>query len=138
MLGVDPKSGKPLSVRLGRFGPMAQIGTVEDEEKPQFASLLPGQSIDSITFEEALELFQLPRKLGSYEGEEVEVNSGRFGPYVRFGKSFVSLEKREDIFDVTLDRAIELIKGKQKADAPIANYQGLEVTKGVGRFGPFY
>lgn len=137
VLGVDPKSGKPLSVRLGRFGPMAQIGTVEDEEKPQFASLLPGQSIDSITFEEALELFQLPRKLGSYEGEEVEVNSGRFGPYVRFGKSFVSLEKGEDIFDVTLDRAIELIKGKQKADAPIANYQGLEVTKGVGRFGPF-
>src|SRR5690606_27718672 len=137
ILGVDPKSGRQLSVRLGRFGPMVQIGTADEEEKPQFASLLPEQSIDSVTFEEALDLFKLPKQLGSYEGEEIEVNSGRFGPYVRFGKKFISLEKGEDLFEVTLERAIELIKQKQQADAPIATYKGLDVTKGKGRFGPF-
>ncbi|TRZ43225.1 type I DNA topoisomerase [Robertkochia solimangrovi] len=137
VLGTDPESGKQLSVRLGRFGPMAQIGTADDEEKPRFASLLPDQSIDTITFEEALDLFKLPRKLGTYEGEDVEVNVGRFGPYVRFGKSFVSLAKGEDIFDVNMDRAVELIKAKAKAEAPIATYKGEEVTKGKGRFGPF-
>nr|WP_299387813.1 type I DNA topoisomerase [Allomuricauda sp.] len=137
VLGVDPKSGRQVAARLGRFGPMVQIGTVEEEEKPLFASLLPEQSISTITFEEAMDLFQLPRKLGEYEGEEVEANVGRFGPYVRFGKKFISLDKGESAFDVDLDRAIELIKAKQKADAPIANYEGKEVTKGVGRFGPF-
>ena len=137
VLGVDPKTGRQVSVRLGRFGPMVQIGTVDEEEKPQFASLLPEQSLGSITFEEAMELFQLPRKLGVYQGEEVEANVGRYGPYVRFGKKFISLDQGESAFDVDLDRAIELIKAKQKADAPIANYEGLEVTKGKGRFGPF-
>ncbi|UOB18693.1 type I DNA topoisomerase [Abyssalbus ytuae] len=137
ILGADPKTGRQLSVRLGRFGPMAQIGTAEDDEKPQFASLLPEQSIDTITFEEALDLFKLPKKIGEYKGEEIEVNSGRFGPYVRYGKKFVSLEKGEDLFDVTLDRAIELIQQKEKADAPISSYKGKEVTKGKGRFGPF-
>ena len=137
VLGTDPETGRQLSVRLGRFGPMAQIGTSEEEEKPKFASLLPDQSIDSITFEEALDLFKLPRKLGVYEGQEVEVNVGRFGPYVRFGKSFVSLAKGEDVFSVDMERAAELIKEKQKADAPIASYQGKDVTKGKGRFGPF-
>ncbi|MEX0314665.1 MAG: type I DNA topoisomerase, partial [Allomuricauda sp.] len=137
VLGTDPKSGRQVAARLGRFGPMVQIGTVDEEEKPLFASLLPEQSITTITFEEAMELFELPRKLGSYEGEEVEANVGRFGPYVRFGKKFISLAKGESAFDVDMDRAIELIKEKQKADAPIANYQGKEVTKGVGRFGPF-
>lgn len=137
VLGTDPESGRQLSVRLGRFGPMAQIGTVEEEEKPRFASLLPDQSIDSITFEEALSLFKLPRTLGKYEGEEVQVNVGRFGPYVRFGKSFVSLSPGEDVFDVTYDRAVELIELKKKEDAPIAWYKGKEVTKGKGRFGPF-
>ncbi|MEC3964987.1 type I DNA topoisomerase [Flagellimonas halotolerans] len=137
VLGTDPKSGRQVSVRLGRFGPMVQIGTVDDEEKPQFASLLPDQSIGTITFEEAMTLFELPRKLGVYEGEEVEANVGRYGPYVRFGKKFISLAKGESAFDVDMDRAIELIKEKQKADAPIATYEGKEVTKGKGRFGPF-
>jgi DNA topoisomerase-1 len=137
VLGVDPKTGRQVSVRLGRFGPMVQIGTVDEEEKPQFASLLPDQSIGTITFEEAMELFELPRKLGVYQGEEVEANVGRYGPYVRFGKKFISLDQGESAFDVDLDRAIELIKAKQKADAPIASYEGLEVTKGKGRFGPF-
>ena len=116
---------------------MAQIGTAEEEEKPKFASLLPDQSIDTITFDEALDLFKLPRQLGTFEGEEVEVNVGRFGPYVRFGKSFVSLEKGEDVFEVDMDRAKELILQKKKADAPIASYKDIDVTKGVGRFGPF-
>ncbi|WP_437398269.1 type I DNA topoisomerase [Flagellimonas lutimaris] len=137
VLGTDPESGRQVSVRLGRFGPMVQIGTVDDEEKPQFASLLPDQSIGTITFEEAMTLFELPRKLGVYEGEEIEANVGRYGPYVRFGKKFISLAKGESAFDVDMDRAIELIKEKQKADAPIAVYEGKDVTKGKGRFGPF-
>ena len=137
VLGKDPKTGRQLSVRLGRFGPMVQIGTVDEEEKPKFASLLPDQSIDTITFEDALALFNLPRELGEYKGESVEVNSGRFGPYVRFGKKFISLDKGEDLFEVTLDRAKELIDIKEKADAPIATYKEIDVTKGVGRFGPF-
>ena len=137
VLGTDPKTGRQVAARLGRFGPMVQIGTVEEEEKPLFASLLPDQSISTITYEEAMELFQLPKKLGVYEGEEVETNVGRYGPYVRFGKKFISLDKGESAFDVDMERAIELIKEKQKADAPIANYEGKDVTKGVGRFGPF-
>ena len=137
VLGKDPKTGKQVAVRLGRFGPMVQIGTVDDEEKPQFASLSPDQSLNSITFEEAMDLFKLPRKLGVFEGENVEANVGRFGPYVKFGKKFVSLSKGESAMDVSLERAIELIKEKQKADAPIATYEGKDVIKGVGRFGPF-
>ena len=137
VLGKDPKSGRQVAVRLGRFGPMVQIGTVEEEDKPLFASLLPEQSLNTITYEEAMELFQLPRKLGVFEGEEVEANVGRFGPYVRFGKKFVSLEKGESAFDVDLERAIELIREKQKADAPIAVYENKDVTKGKGRVGPF-
>lgn len=137
ILGTDPKSGRPLSVRLGRFGAMAQIGTNEDEEKPLFASLLSGMSIETITFEEALKLFELPRKLGIVDGKEVEANVGRFGPYIRYGDSFISLAKTDDVFSVTLDRAKEIIAQKKKADAPIAFYQDMEVTKGTGRFGPF-
>lgn len=137
ILGTDPKTGRQVAARLGRFGPMVQIGTVDEEEKPLFASLLPDQSINTITFEEAMELFQLPRKLGEYKGEEIEANVGRYGPYVRFGKKFISLAQGESAFDVDLDRAIELIKEKEKADAPIASYEGMEVTKGKGRFGPF-
>ncbi|MFX0558517.1 type I DNA topoisomerase [Maribacter sp. CXY002] len=137
ILGMDPKTGRQVSVRLGRFGPMVQIGTVDDEDKPLFASLLPDQSLNTITYEDAMELFKLPRKLGVYEGEEVEANVGRFGPYVRFGKKFISLSKDESAMEVEMDRAIELIKEKQKADAPITTYEGKDVTKGVGRFGPF-
>ncbi len=137
VLGKDPKSGRQVSVRLGRFGPMVQIGTVEEEEKPKFASLLPEQSLNTITYDEAMELFKLPRILGEYKGQEVAANVGRFGPYVRFGEKFVSLAKGESAFDVDIDRAIELIVEKQKADAPIYKYEDKDVTKGKGRFGPF-
>lgn len=136
ILGTDPKTGKPVSVRLGKFGPMAQIGDAEDEEK-QFASLLPEQNIGTITLDEALGLFMLPKTLGDYKGEEVEVNNGRFGPYVRLGKTFISLPKGEDPLDVTFERAKELIAEKEQADAPIGTYKGEPVQKGVGRFGPF-
>ncbi|WP_046742933.1 type I DNA topoisomerase [Kordia zhangzhouensis] len=137
ILGTDPATGKQVSVRLGKFGPMVQIGTVDDEEKPQFASLSPDQQLNTITFEEAMDLFKLPKKLGEYKGETVEVNNGRFGPYVKFGKKFISLDKGEDPLDVKMDRAIELIQAREEADAPIAQYEGHDVTKGVGRFGPF-
>ncbi|WP_112086190.1 type I DNA topoisomerase [Flavobacterium lacus] len=136
ILGKDPKTGKPVSVRLGKFGPMAQIGDIDDENKV-FASLGTDQNIGTITLEDALNLFLLPKNLGSYKGEEVEVNNGRFGPYVRFGKTFVSLPKGEDPLDVTLERAQELIDEKNQADAPIGEYDGLPIQKGVGRFGPF-
>ncbi|WP_372945575.1 type I DNA topoisomerase [Muriicola sp.] len=137
VLGVDPKTKRQVSARLGRFGPMVQIGTAEEDEKPLFASLLPEQSITTITFEEAMDLFKLPRKLGVHEGEEVEANVGRYGPYIRHGKKFISLESGENALDVDMDRAVELIKAKQKADAPISSYEGKDVTKGTGRFGPF-
>tara|TARA_R110002051_G_scaffold4043_3_gene21410 strand:- start:2743 stop:5238 length:2496 start_codon:yes stop_codon:yes gene_type:complete len=137
ILGKDPKSGKQVSVRLGRFGPMVQIGTVDDEEKPTFASLLPEQSLNTISYEEAMDLFKLPRTLGVYKGEEVLANVGRFGPYVKFGEKFISMDKGESAFEIEMDRAIELIVAKQKADAPIAMYEEMEVTKGTGRFGPF-
>ena len=137
LLGTDPKTGRPLSVRLGRYGAMAQIGNPEDAEKPIYASLLAGMSIETITFEEALKLFELPRHLGIVDGKNVEVNVGKFGPYVHYGDTYISLAKGEDVFSVTLERAKELISEKKKADAPIAIYEGAEVTKGVGRFGPF-
>ncbi|TBN02736.1 type I DNA topoisomerase [Hyunsoonleella flava] len=137
VLGTDPKTGRQVSVRLGKFGPMVQIGTVDDEEKPLFASLSPDQQLNTITFEEAMDLFQLPKTLGTYEGKEVAVNNGRYGPYVKFGKSFVSLPKGQDPLSVELEDAIVLIKEKQKADAPIYMYQDLPVQKGKGRFGPF-
>ena len=136
ILGKDPKTGKPVSVRLGKFGPMAQIGEPDDDDK-QFASLRQDQNIGNITLEEALNLFLLPKNLGTYKGEDVEVSNGRFGPYVRFGKTFISLPKGEDPLDVTMVRAQELIDEKLKADAPIATYKGEGVQKGVGRFGPF-
>jgi DNA topoisomerase-1 len=137
ILGKDPKTGKQVSVRLGKFGPMVQIGTVDDEDKPSFASLSPDQQLNSITFEEAMDLFQLPKNLGVYEGEDILVNNGRFGPYVKFGSVFVSLPKGVDPLSVELDEAIVLIKEKQKADAPIYMYKELPVQKGKGRFGPF-
>lgn len=137
ILGEDPKTGKPVSARLGKFGPMVQIGSVEDEEKPQFASLGPDQTLSNITFEQAMDLFKLPKEVGEYKGEKVEVNNGRYGPYVKYGKKYVSLDKGEDPLDVSLDRALELIKAKEKADAPIYNYEGKDVQKGVGRFGPY-
>jgi len=138
ILGKDPVSGKVVKTRIGRFGPMAQIGETEDEgEKPRFASLQKGQSIDSITLEEALKLFELPRDLGKFEDLEVVLGIGRFGPYVKFNEAFVSLPKDEDVSSVDLNRAIELILAKREADAPVAEYEGLPVQKGAGRFGPF-
>lgn len=136
ILGTDPKTGKPVSVRLGKFGPMAQIGDAEDTAK-QFASLRQDQNISTITLEEVLNLFELPKKLGVYQGEEIEVNNGRFGPYVRFGKQFISLPKGMDPIDATMELAQQLIDEKNQADAPIGSYNGLPVQKGVGRFGPF-
>ncbi|WP_299395919.1 type I DNA topoisomerase [uncultured Gelidibacter sp.] len=137
VLGKDPKTGRQVSVRLGKFGPMVQIGTVEEDEKPLFASLSPDQQLNTITYEEAMDLFQLPKSLGTYKGEEVEVNNGRFGPYVKYGDNFVSLPKGMEALNVELDVAIELIKKKEKADAPIYMYKELPVQKGKGRFGPF-
>jgi DNA topoisomerase-1 len=136
ILGKDPKTGKQVSVRLGKFGPMAQIGEADDEEK-KFASLMKEQNIGNITLEEALDLFLLPKNLGEYKGEEVEVSNGRFGPYVRHGSVFISLPKGENPLEVDAERAKELIDEKAIADAPIAVYKGEGVQKGVGRFGPF-
>ena len=136
-LGADPKSGRPIIARMGRYGPMVQIGTTEDEEKPKFARLKQNQSIETISLDEALELFQLPKIIGKYKGEEVSVNVGRFGPYVKYGEQFISIPKGEEPLDVELDRAIELIEEKQKVDAPVAYFKDQPVTKGKGRFGPF-
>ncbi len=136
ILGKHPESGKTVLVRLGKFGAMAQIGDSDDEDK-KFASLRAEQNIGTITLEEALNLFLLPKALGTYKGEEVEVSLGRFGPFVRFGKAFISLPKGEEPLDVTLERAQELIDEKAQADAPIAVYKGEGVQKGTGRFGPF-
>lgn len=137
VLGVDPKSGRKVSVRLGKFGPMAQIGTVDEEEKPIFAGLLPDQKINQITLEQTLELFKLPCFLGDYENSRVESNAGRFGPYIKHDNKFVSLPKGISPLEVSLEQAIELIKEKRKIDAPIAKYEGQDITKGKGRFGPF-
>ncbi|MEC4003040.1 type I DNA topoisomerase [Flavobacterium sp. SUN052] len=136
ILGKHPESGKTVLVRLGKFGAMAQIGDIDDEEK-KFASLRPEQNMGNITLEEALNLFLLPKALGTYKGEEVEVSLGRFGPFIRFGKVFVSLPKGEEPLDVDLERAKVLIDEKAQADAPIAVYKGEGVQKGTGRFGPF-
>ena len=137
ILGKDPKTGRQVSVRLGKFGPMVQIGTADEEEKPQFASLSPDQQLNTITFEEAMDLFKLPKDLGTYKGQTLEVNNGRFGPYVKYGDKFVSLSPGMDALSVELDDAIALIEEKEKADAPIYMYEGLPVQKGKGRFGPF-
>ncbi|MCZ6594723.1 MAG: type I DNA topoisomerase [Bacteroidetes bacterium] len=136
ILGEHPETGKPVLVRLGKFGPIAQIGAPDDDEK-KFASLRPDQQLHLVTFEEVLDLFKLPKTLGIYEAEEVEVANGRFGPYIRFGKKFISLEKGMDPLEVTMKMAKELIEEKKKADAPIYTYESLPVQKGKGRFGPF-
>tara|TARA_R110002073_G_scaffold89852_5_gene212447 strand:+ start:12528 stop:15011 length:2484 start_codon:yes stop_codon:yes gene_type:complete len=136
ILGKHPESGRTVLVRLGKFGPMAQIGDPEDEEK-QFASLQNDQTLGTITLQEALDLFLLPKNLGTYEGEDVIVSNGRFGPYIKFGAMYVSLDRGENPMEVDVDRATELIVAKQKADAPVAEYENLPVQKGVGRFGPF-
>ena len=137
LLGTDPVSGRKVIVRLGKFGPMVQIGKVDDEEKPIFAGLLPHQKISKISLEESLELFKLPCYLGDFENEKVESNAGRFGPYVKHNNIFVSLPKGLNPLEVTLDQAVELILEKRRKDAPIGNYEGHDISKGKGRFGPF-
>ncbi len=141
-LGIDEKSGKPISVRMGRFGPFVQIGTRDDEDKPKFAGLRPGQKMDKITLEEAIELFKLPRQLGtSPEGEEISANIGRFGPYIKYDSKFVSLKVKEgdDPFTVTLERALELVAEKKEFDAnrEIKLFDGTDIKILRGRYGPY-
>lgn len=137
LLGVDPKSGKNVYARMGRYGAMIQIGENDDEEKPTYASLLPTQNINTISFEEALELFKIPFDLNEFQGKPVSVGVGRFGPYVKWGDAFISIGRGTDPFSVTQEVAENFIKEKIEADAPIATYKGEPVTKGTGRFGPF-
>ena len=139
-LGNDPKTGKPIIARIGRFGPMVQIGEQNDEEKPRFASLSKGQNINNITLEEALDLFKMPRILGVYEDKDVKANIGRFGPYVQHLKMFVSIPKDEDVMTIELDRAIELIEAKKIADANriIKKFEEDQDTEILnGRWGPY-
>jgi DNA topoisomerase-1 len=135
-LGVDTISGKPVIARMGKFGPMVQIGSSDDEEKPRYAKLKQNQSIETINLEQAMELFQLPRTLGTHDGQDVSVNAGRFGPYVKFGEQFVSIPKGVEPLDVDLEAAIALISQKQEADAPIAFFQEQPVTKGKAGLAP--
>lgn len=139
VIGVDPTSGRSIIARMSRFGPVVQIGSPEelDGAKPQYANLKHGQSLETINLEEALKLFELPKQLGAFEGKEVSIGAGRYGPYAKVGEVYVSLPKGEDPMAVTLERAIELYKQKQEADAPFGHYEGLPITKGKGRFGPF-
>jgi DNA topoisomerase-1 len=141
-LGTDEKSGKPISVRMGRYGPFVQIGTREDEDKPRFAGLRPGQKMDTITLEDALELFKLPRELGtSPEGEAISTNIGRFGPYVKYDSKYVSLNVKEgdDPFTLTLERALELVRDKKEFDAnrEIKIFEGTDIIILRGRYGPY-
>jgi DNA topoisomerase-1 len=122
---------------MGRYGPMVQIGKQEDEEKPKFAKLKSSQSIETISMEEAMDLFKLPLTLGEHEGMEVSVNIGRFGPYVKWGEQFISMPKGTEPTEMDLQKAIQIINAKQIEDAPIGHYEGKPITKGKGRFGPF-
>ena len=137
ILGNDPKSGRQLSVKLGKYGPIAQIGKVDEEEKPIFASLLPDQQISKISFDEALKLFDLPIYLGDFEDHKIEANIGRYGPYVKYDKKFISIPGGKSPFEIDLDSAIKLILEKRESEKPIVEYKGHGVSKGKGRFGPF-
>lgn len=139
LLGVDPATGKNVYAKVGRYGPLVQIGDQSDDEndKPRYASLLKSQSVGTVTLAEALDQFKLPFQLEDYQGKEVSVGVGRFGPYVKWGDAFISIPKSEDPLTVDMDRAIEIIQEKMSADAPVAQYQNMPVTKGTGRFGPF-
>ena len=140
ILGTDPKSGRQISVKIGKYGPIAQIGTSEEEEKPVFASLRPNQSIESVTLEETLELFKLPRELGEFEEKGMTVAVGRFGPYIRHNSAFYSLPKTDDPLEVTAERAIEIIEAKREADKNkiISTFgENGEIQVLNGRFGPY-
>jgi len=136
-LGIDPLSGREVKVRLGKFGPLAQVGNNEEADKPIFASLSSDQKLETITFDEAMELFKLPKEIGRYDGEIITVNNGRFGPYIKYGETFISLPKGLNPSEVELEYSIQLILEKKKTDAPVYIYKDLPVTKGKGRFGPF-
>jgi DNA topoisomerase-1 len=138
-LGPDPKSGKPVTARIGRYGPMVQIGTVEDEEKPTFASLRPGQSIFTITMDDALKLFTLPRKLGLMDGKEMTVAIGRFGPFVKRGETFASLDKTDDPYEITAERAAELIRAREEliANRLIKTFDDSAIQVLNGKYGPY-
>jgi DNA topoisomerase-1 len=140
ILGKDPKTGKPVSVKIGRFGPMAQIGSAEDSVKPRFAQLKKNMSIESVTLEEVLELFKLPRTLGEYEGKEVMVGTGKFGPYIHYGKTYVSIPKTIDPLEISLEEALDLLKNKEDDDAKkhlkkFEEEPGMEIMN--GRYGPY-
>jgi len=137
VLGTDPESGKPVVARMARYGPIIQIGSVDEEEKPRFAKVPTGQSIETITFEEALTLFKLQEAMGSYDGKELSVSIGRFGPYVKWGDEFVSIPRGTDLATVDEEKAIGFIKAKLEADAPVGEFDSKPITKGTGRFGPF-
>ena len=137
ILGLDPKSGRQLSVKLGKYGPIAQIGKVDEDEKPLFASLLPDQQISKITADEALKLFELPVYVGDFENERVEANIGRYGPYIRYNKVFIPIPEGFNPFTITIEKSIDLIKAKIEAQKPILVYKSYDVTKGKGRFGPY-
>jgi len=139
-LGKDPESGFTVLAQMTRYGPVVQIGTVEEvgeDGKPRFASLKPGQSLETISYDEAMDLFKLPMDLGEYKGEPVTVNTGRYGPYVKYKDKFISLPRGTDPLETEYELAVELIEERLKQDAPIASYKGKEVTRGKGRFGPF-
>ena len=139
-LGTDPASGKPISVRMGRFGPFVQIGTRDDADKPKFAGLRPGQKMDTIALDAALQLFQLPRKLGSTpEGEPLEANIGRFGPYIKYGSKYASLKVEDDPYTITLERACEVVVAKKLADANriIQDFGIDDIQVLNGRYGPY-
>ncbi len=140
ILGKDPKTGRTVLVRLGKFGPVAQIGQGDElakDEKPRYGNFKPGQSMETITLEEALTLFQLPKLLGKFENEEIVVGLGQYGPYVKYKTMFISIPRGEDPLEISLARAAELIQEKLKADAPIGHHEGKPIGKGTGRFGPF-
>lgn len=140
ILGTDPESGRTVLVRMAKFGPVAQIGKPEElkeGEKAKFGNLKPGQSVETITFNEAMDLFQLPKSLGEYKGKDIIVARGRFGPYVKYDELFANIPRAEDPLEMSLERAVELVELKIKEDAPVGSYKGIPYTQGKGRFGPF-
>jgi DNA topoisomerase-1 len=139
LLGVDPASGRNVYSRIGRFGPMVQIGEVSDEEKPRFASLRKDQSIATITYEEAMDLFKLPREVGEHEGEKVIIGVGRYGPYVKIGTTYASLQAEDDPLSIELPRALELMALKKSGNAirELGEYEGELLKIARGRFGPY-
>ena len=140
VLGVDPESGKPVSVKIGRFGPIVQIGSAEDEEKPRFAQMRKGQTLETITLEEAMELFRLPRTLGEFEGSNVVIGTGRFGPYIHHSNMYVSLQGKVDPMEITLEQAVAMLTDKRENESRkvIKTFTGeseMEILN--GRYGPY-